>query len=356
VSTREIILFRWGPADFSGGFTEALASSVAADVPGYDAQVWTSGPMRPGFGATELIPSWTASTPGGSFLRVELCGVNEAAQSTKWYRLGDWAAEEASFTRTSVSGQDDEDAAVNADVLAAAAGRAFAELRARVTLLRPQGSAEWPVLHTLHVLASAVPRDCEPSRPLAAQGRLLTVPGYSQLVHEGGQGWCSAASTAMVLSYWGVGPAPVSNPDSVVPYTASKIFDEGFGGCGNWPFNTAYAGGFGVRGFVTRLRSLNEAELFIEAGIPLVVSASHDRGEVPGLDYETDGHLTVLVGFTEQGDPVLNDPNSASNAQVRKAVGRAEWEKAWLRSSRGVVYVIYPDSVSLPPSPPQANW
>jgi hypothetical protein len=191
---------------------------------------------------------------------------------------------------------------------------------------------------------------------MAAKGKLLAVPGYSQLIHEGGQGWCSAASTAMVLSYWGVGPLPVSNPDAWVPYTARKIFDQGFGGCGNWPFNTAYAGGFGVRGFVTRLRSLNEAELFIEAGIPLVVSASHDRGEVPGLDYETEGHLTVLVGFTAQGDPVLNDPNSASNAEVRKAVGRAEWEAAWLRSSRGVVYVIYPESVSLPPSPAQANW
>ncbi|GIH04533.1 membrane protein [Rhizocola hellebori] len=349
---REIILFRWSSADFAGRFIAAQASPV----PGYVATVWTSEPMRPGFGATELIPSWTASTPGGSFLRVELCGVNEAGRATKWYRLGDWAAEETSFTRTSVSGQDDEDASVSADILVAAQGRALHSVQARVTMLCPQGSVDEPVLHTLHLLVSAVPRECEPSAPLAAQGKLLAVPGFSQLIHEGGEGWCSAASTAMVLSYWGVGPVPLSNPDSVVPYTAKKIFDQGFGGCGNWPFNTAYAGGFGVRSFVTRLRSLNEAELFIAAGIPLVVSASYGRGEVPGLDYETDGHLTVLVGFTEQGDPVLNDPNSASNAEVRKAVGRAEWEAAWLRSSRGVVYVICPESVNLPPSPIQANW
>jgi hypothetical protein len=354
VPKREIILFRWGGADFAGRFVEPETSPV----PGYEASVWTSEPMRPGFGATELIPSWTASTPGGSFLRVELRGVNETGQATKWYRLGDWAAEETAFTRTSVSGQDDENAAVNADILVAAPGRALHAVQARVTLLRPHGTTDQPVLGTLHLLASAVPRDCEPSQPMTALGTQLAVPSYSQLVHEGGQGWCSAASTAMVLSYWGVGPEPVvSNPDSLVPYTAKKIFDQGFGGCGNWPFNTAYASGFGgVRGFVTRLRSLNEAELFIEAGIPLVVSASYDRGEVPGLDYETDGHLTVLVGFTDQGDPVLNDPNSASNAEVRKAVGRAQWEAAWLRSSRGVVYVIYPDAVSLPPSPAQANW
>ncbi len=349
--SREIVLFRWGAGDFA----DALIQQVSPE-PGYEAAVWTSEPMQPGFPATELIPSWTATTPGGSFVRVELRGVNEVGRTTKWFRLGDWAAEETAFTRTSVSGQADEDAAVNADVLVVSGGRALRSVQARVTLLWPLGSTDRPELRSLHVLASAAEGECVPSRPLAAQGRLLAVPGYSQLIHEGGQGWCSAASTAMVLSYWGVGPLPESNPDSWVPYTAKKIFDQGFGGCGNWPFNTAYAGGFGVRSFVTRLRSLNEAELFIEAGIPLVVSASYGRGQVPGLDYDTDGHLTVLVGFTDQGDPVLNDPNSASNAEVQKAVGRAEWEMAWLRSSRGVVYVIHPESVTLPPSPAQANW
>lgn len=347
--SREIVLFRWSAGDF--GFVPQ-----AAPESGYSAAVWESEPMRPGFPATELIPSWTATTPGASFVRVELRGVNEAGRTTKWFRLGDWAAEETAFTRTSVSGQEDQDAVVNADVLVAASGLRLHSVQARVWLMWPQGSAEQPELRSLHVLASAAEGRPEPSKPLAAQGKLLAVPGYSQLIHEGGQGWCSAASTAMVLSYWGIGPLPESNPDSWVPYTARKIFDQGFGGCGNWPFNTAYAGGFGVRSFVTRLRSLNEAELFIEAGIPLVVSASYGKGQIPGLDYETDGHLTVLVGFTEEGDPVLNDPNSASNAEVRKTVGRAEWEIAWLSSSRGVVYVIHPESVMLPPSPPQANW
>jgi hypothetical protein len=167
----------------------------------------------------------------------------------------------------------------------------------------------------------------------------------------------------MVLAYWGAGPTPAdyawvdpAYADPWVCFAARHTYDHDYDGCGNWPFNTAYAGRFGLRGFVTRLRSLNEAERFIAAGIPLIASASYQKGQVPGLDYGTAGHLMVLVGFTASGDPVLNDPNSPSNAAVRKPVGRAEWEAAWLNSSRGVVYVIHPASTPLPPPPAQANW
>jgi hypothetical protein len=167
----------------------------------------------------------------------------------------------------------------------------------------------------------------------------------------------------MVVAYWGTGPSPAeyawvdpSYADPWVDFAARHTYDNLYGGCGNWPFNTAYAGRFGLRGFVTRLRSLNEAERFIAAGIPLIASASFRKGEIPGLSYGTNGHLMTLVGFTASGDPVLNDPNSPTNAQVRKPVGRAEWEAAWLNSSRGVVYVIHPASVPLPAPPAQANW
>jgi hypothetical protein len=167
----------------------------------------------------------------------------------------------------------------------------------------------------------------------------------------------------MVVSYWGTGPTPAdyawvdpSYADPWVDYAARNTYDYAYQGCGNWPFNTAYAGRFGLDGFVTRLRSLNEAELFIAAGIPLVVSASFKKNEIPGLTYGTGGHLMVLVGFTADGSPVLNDPFSPTNADVRKPVGRAEFEAAWLNTSRGVAYVIHPASAALPLPPAQPNW
>ncbi|MBX6723484.1 MAG: peptidase C39 family protein, partial [Dactylosporangium sp.] len=95
---------------------------------------------------------------------------------------------------------------------------------------------------------------------------------------------------------------------------------------------------------------------FIAAGIPLVVSASFKKNQIPGLTYGTGGHLMCLVGFTADGQPVMNDPFSPTNDDVRKTVGRAEFETAWLTTSRGIVYVIHPPSVALPDAPGQANW
>ena len=55
-------------------------------------------------------------------------------------------------------------------------------------------------------------------------------------------------------------------------------WDYTYEGAGNWPFNAAYAHTYGLDSFVTRLRSLAEAERFVGAGIPLVVSSSWKLG------------------------------------------------------------------------------
>jgi Peptidase_C39 like family len=332
--------------------------------PTFDAEgSWTSPVVTAGFGATELIPSWIAHTPGESYLRIEVHGVTQSGRHTAWYRMGDWAAEDTYFQRTSVAGQRDEDGVVDADTFKAV--RPLHGWQVRLTRFGH------PTVSRVHLMASGPRAHTAPTQPARALGQVLDVPRYSQLIHVGeypewdggGDSWCSATSTSMVLSYWGAGPGPQDyawvepgHADPWVAHAARHTYDRNYEGCGNWPFNTAYAGRFGVEAFVTRLRSLNEAELFIEARIPLVVSASYRDGEVPGLGYETEGHLMVLAGFTEQGDPVLNDPYSGSNAEVRKSVGRAEWEAAWLRTSGGLAYVIHPPSVTLPPAPSQPNW
>ena len=90
----------------------------------------------------------------------------------------------------------------------------------------------------------------------------------------------------------------------------ARSFDVHYDGAGNWPFNTAYAGGRGLDAFVTQLRGLNEAEQFIRAGIPLVASVAANPNKLTGflLDKGTNGHLLVIVGFTASGNVVVNDP------------------------------------------------
>ena len=114
--------------------------------------------------------------------------------------------------------------------------------------------------------------------------------------------------------------ADIPYADPQVDHAAANTYDWNYDGTGNWPFNTAYAGRYGLESFVTRLRSLTEAEKFIAAGIPLVVSVSFKENELTGSGYSTNGHLMVIRGFTAQGDVIVNDPAShldQSNAAVR---------------------------------------
>jgi hypothetical protein len=388
-STRDVLYTTWssdaelgtgtalGVAVSGGALTMAFAAGQR-DYSGttYDYATWTSPMVATGFDATEAVASWNADTPGACWVEVELRGVTALGNTTKWYVMGRWAADDTFIARTSVPTQGDLDGFIAIDTFVAAEGHGLTSWQVRVTLLRPTGSSLTPTVRSIGAMASRLPTDKDkvpvvPSTPMTAQGVVHAVPSYSQDIHfgqypqwdGGGEAWCSPTSTSMVLAFWGSGPTPAdyawvdpSFADPWVDYAARNTFDLNYNGCGNWPFNTAYAGRFGLNGFVTRLRSLNEAELFIAAGIPLVCSLSFKKNEIPGLTYGTGGHLLVLAGFDATGQPVLNDPASPDDASVRKTVGRNEFEAAWLNTSGGIVYVIHPTSVALPAAPAQANW
>ena len=203
----------------------------------------------------------------------------------------------------------------------------------------------------------------------------LPVPAYSQEIHAqeypqwggGGEVWCSPTSTEMVVEYWGRGPSPEqlawvnrAYADPSVDFAARGTYDTAYRGTGNWSFNAAYAAGFGLDAFVTQLRSLTEAEMFIRGGIPLVASIASRPRELTGFlfDSGTNGHLVVIVGFDSAGNPIVNDPAAWTNATVRRVYDRAQFERVWLRGSGGTVYVIRPPEIPLPATPVDAtpNW
>jgi hypothetical protein len=347
----------------------------------YDRATWTSPVVTTGFPYTELVSSWNAHTPIGTWVQLSVHGKADDGTTSKEYILGRWSEGDQTIHRTSVPAQGDTLATVAIDTLIARKKRSLSDWQLTVSLFRTAGSDATPTVSLVGAMASGLPDSKSvPVSPLGgAEGIDLAVPPYSQEIHRGeypqynggGEAWCSPTSTAMVLGFWqqsdpSHGPDPsdysdIPYPDPWVDYAAANTYDWNYDGTGNWPFNTAYASRYGLEGFVTRLRSLTEAEQFIKAGIPLVVSVSFKESELTGSGYGTDGHLMVIRGFTADGDVIVNDPAShldPSDASVRTVYDRAEFENVWVPRSGGIVYVIHPGDVILPPNVSGAdhNW
>lgn len=92
-----------------------------------------------------------------------------------------------------------------------------------------------------------------------------------------------------------------------------------------------------------------EAERWLDAGVPLVISFAWGKGDLAGAAIaSSNGHLAVLVGFDAAGNPVVNDPAAASDGEVQRTYPRSELETLWLQHSGGTVYAIYPAGWSIP--------
>ena len=359
----------------SGTYTDPFAVGGPRDI-SYQSGTWTSAPVA-SFAFDELVASWNAATPDGTWIKVEMRG-SGAGRTTKWYILQFWASGDSTIHRTSRSGQGDADGFVAIDTFIRSKKAAeLTSYQLQLTLYRVAGSTQTPAVSFLGAMTSAAAKYSIPSA-FTGVNIDLPVPTLSQETHAGdypeydggGEAWCSPTSTAMVLDYWKTVGYPDSGPtaaqlavfpgahaDGQVDHAARYVYDWNYQGAGNWPNNTAYAATFpGMNGFVTRLRSLAEAERFIAAEIPLVASIN---GSLPGFLFKkTNGHLLVIRGFTPTGDVITNDPAVFANADARKVYARDDFESVWLGGSAGIVYVIYPDGVALPTNvadlPP--NW
>ncbi|MEV7089241.1 peptidase C39 family protein [Streptomyces sp. NPDC093085] len=336
---------------------------------------WTSPRRTSRVPATEIIASWNALTPAGTWLQTEVRGRYEDGTDTPWYVLGRWTSGDGDgdIRRTSLDGQRDGRTTVWTDTLAvddAASGTRLVSYVLRLTLYRTPGSGLTPVVHRAGAMASDIPDRFTVPASAPGLARELAVPRYSQNTHvgqypeydNGGEAWCSPTSSQMIIEYWGRVPTAdelawvdPAFADPQVCHAARYTYDYQYEGCGNWPFNAAYAATYrDMSAAVTRLGSLTDVETLIGAGIPVITSQSFLKEELTGAGYGTAGHLMTVIGFTAEGDVIANDPASPSNAAVRRVYRRAEWETVWLRTKRynasggvssgtgGVCYVYWP--------------
>lgn len=334
---------------------------------------WTSPVHTSTVPATEVIASWNADTPPGTWIQIELRGTYNDAGTTPWFVMGRWASGDGDIKRTSVDDQSDGRSSIWTDTLSvddAAGGLRLVAYQLRLTLHRAPGTRLTPTVWRLGAMASDIPDRFTVPASVPGLDRELAVPRYSQNTHvgqypeydNGGEAWCSPTSSQMIVEYWGRGPSPEDlawvNPDFDDPqvcHAARFTFDHQYEGCGNWPFNAAYAATYpDMNAVVTRLGSLTELETLIRAGIPAITSQSFLKEELTGAGYGTSGHLMTVIGFTASGDVIANDPASPANEAVRRVYRRREWENIWLRTKRynasgkvvsgtgGVCYLYFP--------------
>jgi Peptidase_C39 like family len=338
----------------------------------YASGSWTSPRTPLNFPFNELVSSWNATTPTGTWIQVEVQPQIDDGHWAKWYILGRWSSSDSSFHRTSVGGQGDADGFVAIDTFFAKDHPAIA-YRLRATLYRKAGASSGPSLTRLSAIAMNLTNQkmTFPSQTTMTPATAvdLGLPKYSQEIHHGdfpqydngGEAWCSPTSTAMVVSYWsqvkGVNydPTPseyqwvldgLNDPnhnDPWVDYTARAVYDYHYNGAGNWPFNAAYAASRGLVGDVTALHNLAEAETFIrDYHIPLVTSVAWNSNKLTGAIKSTNGHLMVIGGFTGSGNVIAYDPASVDDGSVRHIYDREQFERAWIPASGGIVYLIRP--------------
>ncbi|MGA2657872.1 MAG: C39 family peptidase [Verrucomicrobiota bacterium] len=320
------------------GFARFSAFAPSAgELPGEE--VLTSPELAARIHWDELVASWNAEMPEGAYLKVEARALYPR-RATKYYTMGLYSGNPSRHPRQSVRNQADADGVVATDtlILKEPCGR----FQVRLTL---GGDDRRPAGLKFLGLSLTDSKAAPPALPSnrAAWGKTIPVPERSQMAYSNGVVLCSPATVSMIMSFWSrILNRPELDPG--VPEVAKAVYDPVWQGTGNWPFNTAYAGSYpGMRAYVTRLTDLAELEDWIAQGLPVGLSVCLNR--LLGRQGPPSGHLVVCVGFTKEGDLVINDPGTRQN--VRKVLPRKNVISAWAYS-KNAVYLIYPENARLP--------
>jgi len=164
-------------------------------------------------------------------------------------------------------------------------------------------------------------------------GRRLEVPFFSQwqMQEHPGERVCSPTAVAMLGRYFGADITPEQ--------IARSAYDRTHDLYGNWSLNMLAVADRDIAAFVDRGTSVAYLEAQIAAGHPVVASVAYADGELQGAPVpKSNGHLIVVAGFDDEGNPVVRDP-AARGEDVWLTYKRDEFSRAWLGHG-GIVYRI----------------
>lgn len=144
---------------------------------------------------------------------------------------------------------------------------------------------------------------------------------------EFGGSICSPTTVSMILLSYNISVDPLKFAlDTYDPYW--QIF-------GVWPRVVQNASEYGVTGTVTRYRTWSEARAVLAQGGRIGMSIG------PPL---YGGHLVMLAGFTESGDPIVHDPARTYDGYAH-VFNKYDLSRSWF-SKGGVAYTFFPPDTS----------
>lgn len=303
----------------------------------YQSPEYDSAPFK------RMLFSINGDTPGKTSMVVQV-SVRVGKTWSRWLNWGTWGTTALS---ASAQGGDDDDgiAEMAEDVLIVDNDKTADGIRYRVTFNTP----DKVLTPSLKLVAMSVQNADKPIARIYGkryaikdEKKLLNVPEFSQMTRESDIEWsiCSPTSVSMVLNYYGATVTPEE--------CAWGVYDNGAQMFGNWAFNCAYAGSYGLRAYAQYCTSIDDIKREIEAGYPVVASVYYKNnedvpGDLPVLHgapiASTGGHLVTVCGYTKENGQdylIVNDPAASSDDGVRVEYLASEFMNCW----RKVIYVI----------------
>jgi hypothetical protein len=301
---------------------------------GRDAGAYVSPAVEAELPFNEALMAWNIARAEGAGFAASVRFARADGSWSAWYHLGRFGS------HPKVEGAVTEDAGGKVDVDCFAAKGLYSKYQYRVSFVRGASGVS-PRLDRVQVLVSNTTDDrklhdlhARPARPRTTGALSVNVPFRSQRAEDPAIAGriCSPTSVAMVLSYRGI-----ERPTAEV---AARALDADHDIYGNWPANVQAAYSYGVPGKLARFRSWDAARVLLEAGQPIVISIRDTKGVLKAAPYaRTDGHLLVLTGFDDAGNPRVNDPAARDAERGVTAYDRAQMEEVWLARG-GLGYVI----------------
>lgn len=165
------------------------------------------------------------------------------------------------------------------------------------------------------------------------------------------QGWedkkisseiCSVVSTATVMDYYGV--------DIKTAELAKVAYDTRYKMYGMWWRAVQSAHQYGFDGYVRHFRSFEDVKECIDKKNPVIACICVNKNDIAeDPQYETDGHVIVILGFDENGDILCADGGFRKEEDGILSYKREEFEKIWFVNGGGIGYFITPSKKEIFP-------